>query len=101
MHETGIVRDLVGRLQQAASDAGAVRVRGVSVWLGALSQFSPEHFREHFDDEARGTLAESATLHIVASDDISDRHAQHVVLQSVDLEVPDPSQSVAGDASTP
>lgn len=87
MHETGIVRDLVARLLEASRQAGAERVSGVSVWLGALSQFSPEHFREHFDDEARGTPAEGAALHIVASEDVSDPNAQHVVLQSVDLDV--------------
>jgi hydrogenase nickel incorporation protein HypA/HybF len=87
MHETGIVRDLVQRLLQAARDAGARRVSGVSVWLGALSQFSPRHFREHFDDEARGTVAEGAALHIEISDDVADSNAQHVVLRSVDLDV--------------
>ena len=69
MHETGIVRDLVRRLEQAAHEAGAERVSGVEVWLGALSQFSPEHFREHFEDEARGTVAEGAALRIETSDD--------------------------------
>lgn len=87
MHETGIVRDLVQRLLQAAADAGARRVSGVSVWLGALSQFSPQHFREHYDDEARGTVAEGAELRITSSDDVTDPNAQHVVLQSVDLDV--------------
>ena len=87
MHETGIVRDLVARLQQAARDASAERVRGVCVWLGALSQFSPQHFREHFDDEARGTLAEGAELRIVASDDVTDSNALYVMLQSIELDV--------------
>ena len=66
MHETGIVRDMVRRLEAVARDAGATRVAGVAVRLGALSQFSPEHFREHFDEEARGTVAEGAALSIPA-----------------------------------
>ncbi len=33
MHETGIVRDLVRRIEQAAGEAGAERVAGVTVWL--------------------------------------------------------------------
>ncbi len=53
MHETGLIRDLVHRLEAAARDAGAEAVSGVQVWLGALSQMSAEHFREHFDDEVR------------------------------------------------
>ena len=44
MHETGIVKDLVHRLEKAAIDASARRVSGAHVWLGALSQFSAEHF---------------------------------------------------------
>jgi hydrogenase nickel incorporation protein HypA/HybF len=89
MHETGIVRDLVRRLEQAAREAGAERVSGVSVWLGALSHFSPGHFREHFDDEARGTIAEGASLDIETSDDPTHPDAQNVMLRSVDLEVAD------------
>jgi len=89
MHETGIVRDLVHRLERAARDAGAERVSGVAVWLGALSQFSPEHFRAHFDDEARGTVAQGAAVRIVMSEDIEHPHAQNVLIESVDLEIPD------------
>jgi hydrogenase nickel incorporation protein HypA/HybF len=89
MHESGIVRDLIHRLERAARDAGAERVSGVVVWLGALSQFSPEHFREHFDDEARGTLVEGAALRIEMSRDIGHAEAQHMVVRSIDLELPD------------
>jgi hydrogenase nickel incorporation protein HypA/HybF len=89
MHETGLVRDLVRQLEKAAQEAGAERVFGVVVWLGALSHFSPEHFREHFDSEARGTLAEGAALKIEMSQDIGHPHAQNVMMRSVDLEVAD------------
>jgi len=89
MHETGIVRDLVRRLETVARDAGAEAVSGVEVWLGALSQFSPLHFREHFEDEAKGTIAEGARIDIVASDDPADPDALHVTIRSVDLEVPE------------
>lgn len=89
MHETGIVRDLVRRVVAAALEADAERVSEVHVWLGALSQFSPEHFREHFDEEVRGTLAEQATLKIETSHDAAHPNALHVVLQSVALDVPD------------
>lgn len=88
MHETGIVRDLVRRVESAAEDAGAIRVVGISVWLGALSQFSPAHFREHFDEEARGTLAAHAKLSIEASDDPGDPNALSVMIRDLELEVP-------------
>jgi hydrogenase nickel incorporation protein HypA/HybF len=87
MHETGIIHDLVHRLEAAARDAGAERVSSATVWLGALSQMSAEHFREHFDTEVRGTVAEGATLTIEVSDDPVAPDAQSVVLRSVELEV--------------
>ena len=88
MHESGIVRDRVRRVEAAAHDAGAIRIVGISVWLGALSQFSPAHFRKHFDDEARGTLAEHAKLSIEASDDPGDPNALSVMIRDLELEVP-------------
>jgi hydrogenase nickel incorporation protein HypA/HybF len=91
MHESGIVRDLVRRLETTARDAGARRVSSVEIRLGALSQFSEDHFREHFEAEARGTLVEGANLKLQMSDDVGDPNAQQVVLGSADLEVPDES----------
>jgi hydrogenase nickel incorporation protein HypA/HybF len=87
MHESGIVKDLARRMEKAAADAGAKRISRAQVWLGALSQFSPEHFREHFVEEARGTLADGAVIEIEVSDDVLHPDAQHVVMQSIDLEV--------------
>jgi hydrogenase nickel incorporation protein HypA/HybF len=87
MHETGLIRDLVHRLDAAARDAGAEKVSGVEVWLGALSQMSAEHFREHFDEETRATVAEGATLKLEISNDLEHPQAQSVVLQSVELKV--------------
>ncbi|AOI95241.1 hydrogenase maturation nickel metallochaperone HypA [Burkholderia sp. LA-2-3-30-S1-D2] len=89
MHETGIVRNLVHRLETAAQENGAVRINGVEVWLGALCQFSPEHFREHFVDEACGTLAEGATLRIEVSQDLHHPHAQDVMMTAMEFDVPD------------
>lgn len=89
MHEKGIVRDLVRRLETLARDANAEAVPGVQVWLGALSQFSPEHFREHFEEEAHGSVAEGAALDILTSDDAGDPNALHVMILSVDLQVPE------------
>jgi hydrogenase nickel incorporation protein HypA/HybF len=87
MHETGLVRDLVRRLEASARDARAVKVVGVTVWLGALSQMSPEHFREHFEADVRGGPAEGAALTLEVSGDPSDPNAQSVMLQSVELAV--------------
>jgi hydrogenase nickel incorporation protein HypA/HybF len=81
------VKDLLHRVEAAARQAGAQRVSGVHVWLGALTSFSPEHFREHFEEEAQGTLAEGAQLTIEVSEDEADAGSQQIVMRSIDLEV--------------
>ena len=86
MHETATVRDIVRRIEDLARAAGERRVTGAKVWLGALSHLSAEHFREHFAIEARDTIAAGAVLEIEVSDDPEDPHAQHVRLESVDLD---------------
>ena len=57
MHEQALMRDVIGRIVDLAETEGASSVTKVSVRLGALSHFTPEHFREHYVDAARGTLA--------------------------------------------
>ncbi len=86
MHETAIVRDVVQRMVALAGSAGARRVAGARIWLGALSHLSAAHFREHFAVEARDTVAASAVLEIEASDDPDHPDAQRVRLESIDLE---------------
>lgn len=86
MHETALVRDVVHRIEELARSTGSRRVTGAKVWLGALSHLSAEHFREHFAIEARDTLAAGVVLEIEMSDDPGDPHAQHVRLESVDLD---------------
>jgi hydrogenase nickel incorporation protein HypA/HybF len=88
MHESGVIRDLVRRVEAGAREAGASRVSAVAVWIGALSQLSPEHLEEHFVEEARGTLAEGAVLRIETSADVSDPAAQQVIMRSIELEIP-------------
>lgn len=91
MHETGLVRDLVRRVEQAAREAGARRVVGVTVRLGALCMFSPAHFRDHFTQEVRGTMADGAALAIETAQDPADPHAQDVMIRAIDLDLPEVS----------
>jgi hydrogenase nickel incorporation protein HypA/HybF len=86
MHETALVRDVVRRIEDLARATGARRVIGAKVWLGALSHLSAEHFREHFAIAARDTRAAGAALDITVSQDPDDPHAQHVRLESIDLD---------------
>jgi hydrogenase nickel incorporation protein HypA/HybF len=81
-----MVRDLIRHVVRAAEANGAHRVLEVKVWLGALSHLSTGHFREHFESEARGTLAEGARLSVTESSDTSDPRAQSLLLESLELE---------------
>ena len=89
MHERALMNDLMREIDAIARADGASRVTRVSVRLGALSHFTPEHFREHFVDASRGTLAEGAVVDAVLEDDIDDARATGVVLASVEVEVPE------------
>ncbi len=86
MHEAALVRDIVHRIADLARSTGARRITRAKVWLGALSHCSAEHFREHFAIEAHSTPAAQTMLEIAVSDDPDDPHAQHIRLESVDLD---------------
>ncbi len=89
MHERALMDDLMREIDAVARADGATRVTRVSVRLGALSHFTPEHFREHFVDASRGTLAEGAVVDAVLEDDLDDPRATGVVLESLEVEVPE------------
>ncbi len=65
MHEQALMRDLMTRILGIADSEGATAVTKVSVRLGALSHFTPEHFQEHFHDSSQGTIAEGALVEAV------------------------------------
>ncbi len=87
MHEQALMDDLVRKLETVAREEGGRRVRSVRVRLGVLSHFTPEHFREHFEDATRGTLAEGAQVEAELGTDPADPAASGVVLESVELEL--------------
>ena len=86
MHEQALMRDLVRKIVGVAESEGATAVTKVSVRLGALSHFTAEHFREHFRDSSRGTIAEGAIVEAVLETSTTDPNAQGVVLESVEVE---------------
>lgn len=85
MHEFSLMADLMRKIEQVAADNNADRVTRVRVWLGALSHITPEHFREHFEDGTRGTVAEGAELEVETSDDETHPEAQQILLRSLDV----------------
>ena len=86
MHEQALMRDVIGRIVDVAERERASGVTKVSVRLGALSHFTPDHFREHYVDAARGTPAEGAIVEATLDEDITAPSAQGVFVESIELE---------------
>lgn len=87
MHEASLMTNLMARIEELARAEGATHVVGVSVWLGALSHMSAEHFAEHFEHAAAGTIAEGARLDVTVSDDPRNANAQIILLEKIKIEV--------------
>ena len=87
MHEKAVMDRLVRAVEESAREEGAGRVTRVRVRLGALSHFTPAHFREHFADASRGTLAEGAEVEAELATDPTAPEAQGVLLESIDVAV--------------
>jgi hydrogenase nickel incorporation protein HypA/HybF len=87
MHEKHLTEDLVRKLETLAAEEGGTRVTRIRVRLGALSHFTPEHFREHFVEAATGTLAAGAEVEAELDTDPTAPGAQGVVLETVELEL--------------
>ena len=62
MHEKALMDDLMRKITAQAQAEGGVRVTRIRVRLGALSHFTAVHFREHFEDASRGTVAAGAEV---------------------------------------
>jgi hydrogenase nickel incorporation protein HypA/HybF len=94
MHEQTLIRDVMSRIDEIARAEGATRVTKIQLRLGALSHITPAHFCEHFEDAARGTVAEGAKVDAEVVGDMTHARARDVVLESVEIELPDPEDTV-------
>jgi hydrogenase nickel incorporation protein HypA/HybF len=86
VHERALMQDVMRRIEEVALADGAARVTRVAVRLGALSHFTPDHFREHFADASRGTIAEGAEVDALVVGEVTDARARDVILESVEVE---------------
>jgi hydrogenase nickel incorporation protein HypA/HybF len=93
MHEKHLMDKLVQKAAAVCAENGAVRVTRLHVYLGALSHFTPEHFQEHLDEDAKGTVLDGAELQVTMGEDVNDPRAADVVL--LDLEVEDAPATAA------
>ena len=90
MHEAGLARDLISKAEDLAIAEGARRVTAVTVRIGALANVTGEHLREHFTEEAKGTLAEGAVVEVVQGPDgeraLSDPYSMDLLLVGIEVE---------------
>ena len=87
MHEASLIRGLISKIEEIASENQAQKVTVVRIQLGALSHCSPEHFREHYVDAAKGTIAEHAKLEIEElPSGVNNPNAQEIILDSIEVE---------------
>lgn len=86
MHEMSLIHDLLCRIEDIAREQQAQKITAVKIRLGALSHISADHFKEHFEEGTKDTVAEGAKLETEVSEDIHDPHAQDILLISVDVQ---------------
>ncbi len=90
MPEAGLARDLIRRAEDLAIAEGARRVTAVRVRIGALAGVTGGDLRVHFTDEARGTMAEGATIEVVAGPNgegaLADPHSMDLLLVDIETE---------------
>ena len=88
MPEAGLARDLIRRAEDLAIAEGARRVTAVTVRIGALASVTGDDLRVHFAEEARGTMAEGATVEVVAGPDgedgLADPHSMDLLLVGIE-----------------
>jgi hydrogenase nickel incorporation protein HypA/HybF len=80
-----VLDDLMREIGRVARRERAARVTRIAVRLGVLSHFTEEHFREHFADASRGTVAEGAVVDVTLGTDVTDPLAQSVLLERVEV----------------
>lgn len=85
MHEIHLINDLMKKITTLATDNQAKGISKVTVQLGALSHISGDHFREHFEEAAAGTIAEKAALEIIEAKDIHAPDAQDILLKDIEV----------------
>jgi hydrogenase nickel incorporation protein HypA/HybF len=86
MHESGLIEDLIGKIESVARENSACRVVAVEVSIGPLAAIEADHLREHFLLASTGTLAEGAELRFREAADPASRDPLGVFLESVELE---------------
>ncbi|HEY5600317.1 MAG TPA: hydrogenase maturation nickel metallochaperone HypA [Candidatus Manganitrophaceae bacterium] len=84
MHETGLMADLIRKIESIARERSARKIVGVKVKIGLFSGVDPEIFRGHFLFASRGTIAEGARLIFELTPNLEDPNGDAVILESLE-----------------
>jgi hydrogenase nickel incorporation protein HypA/HybF len=82
MHESGIIEELIGKVESAAKANSATKVVAIDLALGPLAGIEADHLKQHFVIAAVGTVAEGAELRIRETED----PGGGIVLESMEVE---------------
>jgi Zn finger protein HypA/HybF involved in hydrogenase expression len=91
MHESGLISDLLQKVDTLAAAQQAQRIVAVQLQLGQFTAIQPEHLRDHFAWAAAGTRAAGARLDITQHGDPADPRAYALTLTGIEIEAPDPA----------
>ena len=86
MHEHSYVNHLVQRIDIFMRENAATRITGITVRLGAMSLFSPEHLQEHLARAMQDRLSEGADIRIVIDGDPETSDISEAVIEAIDFE---------------
>lgn len=86
MHESGMMKDMMASIERIISENRLVTVTRIKIRIGALSPFSADHFREHYDEAVAGSPIEHAALFLETADDIGADDALSIVLEEIEGE---------------
>lgn len=64
MHELGLMTGVMSAVEQAATDAGALRVTDITLRVGEMTEAIPDALEFAFEALSEGTICENANLHI-------------------------------------
>lgn len=86
MQEIAIVHNLLREIEAQARDRDALRVVAVVLRMGSMSGTTAARLRDHFNQEARDSVAEDALLEIIEEDNPSSPFSTEVRLERIDIE---------------
>lgn len=89
MHELSLLNNLMTKIDALAHENNCTEISAVKVWIGALAHISADHFREHFEHAAKGSVVENAQLSVELSTDQQHENAADILLLSVDIVEPE------------